>query len=315
MALCGHVRPDGDCIGSQLALSLALRSRGVETRCLLVADEPIDEGLRFLPGAGEMVFAGRVAGAFDAFVAVDVPTAARIGEEADALRRACPLTVAIDHHPSEAPLGRLAFIDPDSPSASMLVWELAKEMGCEDVEGVAACCYTGLLTDTGRFQFQNTTAAALASAADMVAHGADPACIAREVFQSRSRASLRLQSLVIGRMRFSEDGACVASWLDSSDFSACGAVPADAEGLVDVIRSIRGVRVCCLLREQDGKVRGNLRAKDDTDVSRIARALGGGGHRAAAGFSLEGGMEPTLSLVLSRMRDAVAGGSGSEGRE
>lgn len=305
IAICGHVSPDGDCIGSQLALQLALESQGKEAVCLLVKDEPIDKALAFMPGSDRLVPASDATGSFDAFVAVDVPTRERLGEAACAIMDAAPCVAVIDHHDAGDPLCDLHCIRPNSPSTTMLIWDLAGIMGAQMVPGVAQCCFTGLVTDTGRFQFQNSTKDAFAAAAQMVQAGADPAFVSREVFQNRSLASLELEKLVIERMTFDAWGTCAVSWLTQEDFDACGAVKADAEPLVNVIRSIRGVRAVCLLREQDGAIRGGLRAKDDTDVSQIARSFGGGGHKAAAGFTLHCEIQEARDCVLSALSKAV----------
>ena len=234
--ICGHVSPDGDCLGSQLGLAAALKGLGKRVTCLLAKDEPIDERLGFLPGAAELVPAASFDGIARTFVAVDVPTRERIGEAAAALLEGCDLTVTVDHHAVDSTMTDLVYVDPDAASTTMLVWELAGLLGAERAGDVAQCCYTGLVTDTGRFQYQN-------------------------------------------------------------DFEATGAVKADAEPIIDALRSVAGVRVACMLREQGDVVRGSLRAKDDTDVAAVARSFGGGGHVAAAGFTLSCTLDEARRLV------------------
>ncbi len=294
--ICGHVSPDGDCLGSQLALAHALRSLGKRATCVLAKDEAYDRSLAFLPGIGDMVPACSYEASFDVFVAVDVPTLDRMGDAAR-LHAAAALTVTIDHHAAPAAVSDLNYVDPDAAATTMIVWELARLMGAASDPELAICAYTGLVTDTGRFQYQNTTACALSAAAQMVAAGADAAYVSRQVYQSRSLASVLLEERAIGRMRLSHGGKVALSWLVRGDFAACGAVKADAEPLIDVLRSLSGVCVACMLREQDGAVRGSLRAKDETDVAALARAFGGGGHKAAAGFTVEGSLEHAIELV------------------
>ena len=298
LVICGHISPDGDCIGSQLGLAHALRSLGKQVTCLLAHDEPIDYGLRFLPGASELVPASQFQGSFDTFVTVDVPAAARLGEEAAALHAGAAHTVTVDHHLFKTPLSQAYFVDSQAPSCSMIIWQLVELLGAPRMPEVALCCYTGLVTDTGGFSFQNTNAQALRLAAGMVEAGARPDLVAREVFQNRSLASLELQKVMLSRMSISEDGVSAISYLTCADFQELGAVKADAEPLINVLRSVRGIRVACILREQEDCVRGSLRAKDDTDVASIANRLGGGGHRAAAGFTFHG--------TLAQAREAVA---------
>lgn len=310
-AVCGHVGPDGDCLGSQLAVYHALRALGKNVTCLLAKADPIETGLLFLPGVDDMVVAADYDGKPDVFVALDVPTAERIGDDAAAVQAACPVTVTIDHHASETTMSAYTYVDPDAAATAMLVWELAALLGVERTPEIATCAYTGLVTDTGRFQFQNTDKAAFASALEMVAAGADPAAVAREVFQNRSVASLELERIMLSRMRSSFGGAYVSSYLTRADFDEVGAVKTDAEPLINTIRAITGVRVACILREEPEHIRGSFRAKDDTDVAAIANTMGGGGHRAAAGFTLR---EP-LDQAIKRVDAAVAAALGVDDDE
>ena len=307
IVVCGHVSPDGDCLGSQLGLAAALRSLGKRVACLLAKDEPADERLSFLPGFADLIPAARYEGPARAFVAVDVPTRERIGEAAAALLDACETSVTVDHHAADFAMTALAYVDPDAASTTVLVWELAGLLGADRAGDVATCCYTGLVTDTGRFQYQNTDAAALRAAAEMVESGADPAAVSCAVFQNRSVPSALLEARAVERMGLCFGGAAALSWLSQADFEALGAAKADAEPAVDALRSVRGVRVACMLREQDGAVRGSLRAKDGTDVAFLARELGGCGHRAAAGFTLETGLEEATALLERRLADLLEG--------
>ena len=177
--ICGHVSPDGDCLGSQLALAAALRQAGKQCACVLARDEEPPRDLAFLPGFDGLVPAARYEGPCEVFVAVDVPTTERVGDAAR-LQAAADLTVTVDHHAVPEAMSALSYTDPDVASTTMLVWELAAVLGAERDRIVATCCYTGLMTDTGRFQYQNADAAAFAAAAEMVAAGAEPAVISRD---------------------------------------------------------------------------------------------------------------------------------------
>lgn len=299
--ICGHVSPDGDCLGSQLALAAALRQAGKQCACVLARDEEPPRDLAFLPGFDGLVPAARYEGPCEVFVAVDVPTTERVGDAAR-LQAAADLTVTVDHHAVPEAMSVLSYTDPDVASTTMLVWELAAVLGAERDRIVATCCYTGLMTDTGRFQYQNADAAAFAAAAEMVAAGVEPAVISRRIYQSRSLASILLEGRNVDHMALSADGAAALSWLSQADFEACGACKADAEPMVDVLRAIDGVEVACMLREQpDGEVRGSLRAKGDADVAAIARAFGGGGHTAAAGFTFAGALVQAVDALAERL--------------
>ena len=304
--LCGHVSPDGDCIGSQLALWHALRSLGKRATCVLVRDEAIPSDLAFLPGADLMVPAGRFNGPVSTYVACDVPTRSRMGDEACALLDRALVSFTVDHHPSEEPMTDYLCADTESASASILIWQLVKQLVDDPPYESALCAFTGLVTDTGGFRFQNSDERAFAVAGELVSRGVDPSVVSSKGFQNRSLASLKLEALTIERIELVHDGEAAMSWVLMSDFERVGAVKADAEPLVDAVRSIAGVRVACMLREQDGVVRGSLRACDDTDVSALARELGGGGHKAAAGFTLELGMTDAVDMMRARLAELVS---------
>ena len=308
--ICGHVSPDGDCLGSQLALMHALRSLGKRVTCVLAEDDGcVDEAFSFMPGLDGIVSPSAFDGSIGVFIGVDVPTVARIGDAA-ALHAKAPFKVTIDHHAVDSTMADLVYVDPDAAATAQLIWELAGHLAERRDAAVATCAYTGLVTDTGRFQYQNTDAASLVAASEMVAAGADPALVAREVFQNRRLASIQLESRAIERMVFTDDGAAVVSWLSICDFEELGASKPDAEPIINSLRSVKGVRVACMLREQDQAVRGSLRAKDDTDVSVLARRFGGGGHKAAAGFTLEMELGEAVQTVLAALADLVSGEAG-----
>ena len=298
--ICGHLHPDGDCLGSQLALAAALRRAGKQVHTLLADDEPLDGRFAFLPGFEGLVRAEGFDEPFDVFVAVDVPTTERLAAAAAVHGRA-PLAVTIDHHAVDTRMAQLSYTDPDAASTTVLVWELAGLLPIERGADVALCAFTGLVTDTGRFQYQNTDAAALAAAAEMVQAGADPALVAREVYQQRSLASAKLEALALGRMELLVGGAGALSWVARADMEACAADKSDTEPLIDALRNIAGVRVACMLREEQGIVRGSLRAKDGTDVAAVAREFGGGGHRAAAGFTFQGTLDQARAALSARL--------------
>ncbi len=299
-ALCGHVSPDGDCLGSQLALAHVLLALGKEVALLLVKDDPIDAKLKFLPGSEWFAPAMTVAGekkVFDVFVALDVPMRSRIGEAACALLDNARDSVTIDHHAAPVAMTKHAYVDPGAASTTMLVWELSKLLMDKPPIEAALCAYTGLVTDTGCFQYQNTDANALRVAADLVERGVEPARVTREIMQNHSLASVKLEALAAARMKLMDCGRTALSWVTADDMRACAATKEDADGVVNMLRGIRGVRVACALREQNGEIRGNLRSKDETDVSVLAQQFGGGGHAGAAGFSLDCSMEEAIDKV------------------
>ncbi|MBO4352088.1 MAG: DHH family phosphoesterase [Eggerthellaceae bacterium] len=306
--ICGHVSPDGDCIGSQLALWHALRALGKNATCVLVKDDPLSADLSFMPGADEMIPAASFDGVACTFVGVDVPTRERIGEAACAILDRCDASVTIDHHEVPGAMCDLVYVDPDSASASVLVWQVVKHLLEEPPSESALCAYTGLVSDTGSFKYQNADATAFACASELVSRGVDPSYVATNVYQNRTLASIRLESLMVSRFELLHGGEVALGWVSAREMEELGAVKADVDELIETLRSLRGVRVACMLREQDGKVRGSLRAKDDTDVAMLARELGGGGHRAAAGLTLDMELEAARPFMREKLVALVSCG-------
>lgn len=299
--ICGHVNPDGDCVGSQLALACALRALNKRVTCVFAQGIPSESPLACLPGFSGIIPGASFDGIAETFIAVDVSDSKRMGDAAD-LFASAGLRIIIDHHEVATCNAELNYVDPAAAATSLLVWELIGYLGIERDAGIATCAYAGLMTDTGRFQFQNTDVRAFEAAAQMVQAGADPAEISTEIYQNRTRASIALEHIMLGNISYDDDCRFVLSWVSHADMESVGAQRSDAESLIDTLRSIRGVRVACMLRGEDGCVRGSLRAKDATDVARIARMFDGGGHIAAAGFTIHDSMETACENVLATLR-------------
>lgn len=300
IAICGHVNPDGDCIGAGLALYHALKGLGKEVTVLLAKPDPVPHNLLFLPGVEQFVPAHGHERRYDCFIAVDVPTQERLGDAAS-IQEAATTTITIDHHACDFAMSQYNYVDPDAPAASLIVWDLLKTMEALNSKS-ALCSLTGVMTDTGRFAYQNTTPESFSAAAEMMELGADPALISREFFQNRRLASMELEKVMLDRMVFLHQGAFVASYLMLDDFERFGALKADSEVLVDELRSIEGVQIALLLREsEENTVRGSLRAKDKADVAQVARVFDGGGHTAAAGFTYHGSIFEALDEVSAQV--------------
>lgn len=297
LCLCGHKNPDCDCIGSILALSSALRQLDKNHAILLAEEDPFDETLSFLPGSEDFISAQAYEGICDCFIVVDAPSAERIGKEAARIHDSAKLTITIDHHRVDERHSDLSYTDPDAASTTMLVWEMIKHLGVKLSKDIATCTYAGLLTDTGRFMFQNTDANAFASAAEMVCAGASPSTISQHLFQERTLASLQIDSKALENLRSLSEGRIALSFIATEDIEEAGALPDDLENCINIIRSLRGVEIACMLKERGDVVRGSLRSKGDLDISALARRLGGGGHSAAAGFTLEGPLREAISTM------------------
>ncbi len=303
-AVCGHVNPDGDSVGSVLGMVALLRSLGKSVTPLLANASHAPAKYAFLEGHGDFIHATRFSKRVDVFVSVDTPTVERMGDSYEMMRRAAT-SISLDHHPEAGVGADLWRRDVGSSSASMMVWDLAKELtDGHPGAAVANACYTGIVTDTGCFQFQNSNARALLAASEMVLEGASPAQVCTEVFQSRKVAAIRLEGRIIERLRVSDGGKVAWSWILESDYDELGVAKEDTEGLVDTVRSVKSIEVAILAQSRKNDIRCSIRGKRDFDVSEIAREYGGGGHRAAAGFTLAGTLPAKMS-DLSEMVDEI----------
>ncbi len=311
IAICAHMSPDGDALGSELSLAAIIRERWPEKRvhCLLAEHKEVPRHLRFLPMIDELVPPREAPEAPDLFIAVDLSVASRLADARATMERAREVFV-IDHHPTKRPFGDGAIMRPDVAACGVVILEYALYLDAAVTRDVAMLLFCAIMTDTGRFQYQNANAEAFWAAGKLVAAGADPSVVALNVYQSMRLSYLRLESVVMGRITTLLDGRIAFSWVFWEDFEATGAGEDESEGLVDIVRSVEGAEVALLLRETpEGAIRGNLRSKSEIDVSGLATELGGGGHAAAAGFSLgKVSLEAAKETVLPKLEALVLGG-------
>lgn len=302
IAISGHHNPDGDCIGSVCALTHLLRGMGKDVQPLLCSDDGLPDVYSFLAETADFIRPEDYDKDPDIFIALDVSDRRRIMDAGKVFDRAT-LKLVVDHHPGPEEIWDLCYDDPSAAAVGMLVWEFAELLGQVPDAEFATACYVATMTDTGRFQFQNTDARVFRLSAAYCEAGANPAEIAKNVYQNRTIASVKLEMLAFDRMRFSNDDRIVYTWIGDDDFEELGARKQDADNLIDRIRAIGGVSVAFLLRASGNNIRGSIRAKDATDVASVAMELGGGGHRAAAGFTLNGTVDDAIEKVLALLKD------------
>lgn len=308
ICVCAHLNPDGDALGSVLGLAGVIEGRwpAKTVSCLLADPDPVPRIYQFLPGSERLVPAVAYEGDPDLFISVDLSTPSRLLDAEAVLGRAKKSAI-IDHHPCEEPLADAYVVRPSAAAAGILVAEFAEAVGAEITTDIAQCLFCALMTDTGRFQYQNSDTEAFAVASHLVDHGASPATIALNVYQSFRLSYLHLQAAVMGRIVSFEQGRIAYSYTTIADLERTGASLDECDGLVDVVRSVEGSEVALFLKEvPGGKVRGNLRSKTGFDISGVARELGGGGHRAASGFTMEGSVDEVLAVALPKLRALVA---------
>lgn len=299
----GHVNPDGDSLGSALALALAARRAGLEAQAAFGGGFVLPGFYDFLD-LSPLAEPGEIMDSPEALVVFDVADLERIGEMSQVAERAAAVVV-IDHHQGEAGFGEVRVMDPQAAAAAELCRRLLEHLGWEITPPVADALLLGIITDTGRFQYSNTTAATLAGAAELVEMGARPEVICQAVYQSAPFSFLGLAGEVLSRAVLEAEFSLVWSFYTQDDLLRRGLGVEEADGLIDEIRAAREAEVALLVKERpDGKWGASLRSRGAVDVAAIARGLGGGGHARAAGFHLEGGM----GEVVSHVRRSLAGG-------
>jgi phosphoesterase RecJ-like protein len=300
LVICGHVNPDGDSLGSALAMSALLEAMGHRVTKLLAKGHTAPPLYQFLHNYDFISVADYLAHNAtgpDLFIAVDLPNRERLGEASAIYDRALD-TLVIDHHPDYSGFANHYLGDTTASATGLIVWRLITASGRPITREMAEYCYVSLITDTGRFSFQNTTAEAFSAASEMIAAGVDPADVSKKVYDSKSLAALQLDARLIARIGYAGGGRVVYSWVTEDDFRELGVSRDETEGLPTILRSVRGTEVAILLREEDGRIRVNLRAKANCDVGEFARRFDGGGHRAAAGFTLETTLDEAKALIL-----------------
>ncbi len=303
IAVCAHTSPDGDAIGSCLALAELIEGRWENKRvaCLLADDDAVPRTYTFLPGAERLVKASAYEADPDLFICVDLSAPSRLAGAEAVLRRASKVAV-LDHHPADAVFWDAGVVRPQAAAAGVIVAELALHLKARLTPTMAQNLLCAIVTDTGRFQYQNADGEAFEVASLLVDAGANPAEIALRVYQSDRLSYIHLCATVMSRISTFEQGRVSYSYATAADFRSNDVPLAECDGLIDLVRCVDGSLVSLFLKEvPDGKVRGNLRSKCGIDISGIARELGGGGHKAAAGFTVEGTIDEALSAVLPKL--------------
>jgi phosphoesterase RecJ-like protein len=296
-----HENPDGDALGSLLAATLALRQLGKDAVMYLPGQTPLPREYAFMPLEG-LVRESPADASERVLLAVDCAKEDRIGDEAAVAR--APLVLDVDHHHDNTRFGDVNLIVADASSTGEVLRDLFAELGVELTPDLAEPLYIALVTDTGRFQYANTTPKALRLAAELVEAGADIHAVFQEVYESVEFAKLKLLARALGRAEVLEGGRIVVSHLVRSDFAEVGASEPYSEGIIDYLRAVEGAELAVLIREQPNQgghsYKGSLRSSiDELDVSAIARRFGGGGHRQAAGFSTD----LPLGEIVGQIRD------------
>ena len=307
-----HENPDGDALGSMLAMKLALDQLGKDSSMLLVGDAPLPGEYSFMPLEGLLRRLPDDASE-RILLALDCANESRIGPDPEVLQLS-PLVVNLDHHHDNSRFGDVNVIDATASSTGELLRDLFRELEIALTPQIAEALYIALVTDTGRFQYTNTTPKSLRLAAELVEAGADLHRIFQGVYESVQFAKLKLLARALERAQVYEGGRLVVSYLMRDDFQQVGAAEPYSEGIIDYLRAVEGADMAVLIREpprSGGPLhRVSLRASlDELDVSAIARKSDGGGHRQAAGFSSEASIEEITDFVRREFAAAQSAAS------
>ncbi len=307
VALACHVNPDADALGSMLGLAAFLRARGVETVCSF-GNEPLElpRWAEDLAGAEALVPPRAFPREPGVMVALDCASPDRLGPLASAASRAREL-IWIDHHASNGGAGTIALIDPRASSSAEIVYRLIQEVGGELPAEAAACLYAGLVTDTGRFQYEATTPETLRLAAELRERPFDHAVLAQALYEDHRVAYLRLLGTALRRLEVVPEADLVFTYLTQADLVEAGVAAHEADDLIDVVRATREADVAAVFKQQrDGRFKVSLRSRGGHDLARVATAFGGGGHRLAAGYTSRHGLEGTLDRLVRVLRGGPA---------
>jgi len=299
-----HQNPEGDALGSTLAMAFALKSLGKSVTTF--NQDGVPDNLMFLPGAHDVSTSLSPDGRYDVIVAVDCGDPELIGDTFTRWRksiRKSPSIIVIDHHKTNKGFGNLNYVDPGASSTGEIIYGLLRKIPVEITRPIAIHIYTAILCDTGSFRYSNTTPLAFKIVEEMVRKGADPWNISQHVFETQPLRRLKLLALVLKTLEVTPDGKVASVTLLRKMYEKTGARKEDAEEFINYTRSIDGVEVGILFREEkEKKFRISFRSKRSVDVAHIAQEFGGGGHHSAAGCSVEGTLDEVKEKVLGTVR-------------
>ena len=300
--LISHVRPDGDAIGSQIALGYSLMALGKSVR--LINEDGLPDNLTFMAGSDKIELPP--AEPLDVEVAIALDTAAkpRLGDNALHAASKAKLWLNIDHHISNPSYGDLNLVDSTSPATGQILYQLITGLGLPLPAESRDAIYVATSTDTGSFQYPSTTAKTYEMAADLIHRGLDVGKINSDTYDNHPYRRVELMRALLNTLELSPDGL-VANWeMHDQTRIDLQLLPEDSEGLIDIIRAIRGVQIAAFFEElESGKIRVSMRSKDRrVDVSNVALEFGGGGHALAAGIRMDGPLEAAKTQVLAALR-------------
>lgn len=293
-----HISPDGDTLGSAYALALALNSAG--KRAFVVCNDAIPSKFEFFTKKAEFP-------AFDykTIIAVDVADAKLLGGLYEGYSDKIELT--IDHHISNTRYAKNLYLDEKASATAECIFEIINEMGIKITELIATALYTGIATDTGCFKYSNVTPRTHRIAAELFGYGIDAADICRRMFDTKSRACMELEKLVLKTAQYCFDDRCMILTVTKETKEKSGCQPSDLEGIASISRSVEGVKIGVTVKETEiGEYKISLRTYEPFDASAIASKLGGGGHKGAAGCTAKGTLDEVREKIINAVGEAIS---------
>lgn len=303
--IVSHINPDGDAIGSELALAHGLRSMG--KKVTVFNHDSVPGIVRFLPGSGEIVHDLSSSEQFDAAIVVDCGTPKQLGEKFNAFKGYKRL-LNIDHHVTNLSFADIALVDPDASATGAIIYRILKRMQIAITKEIALCIYTTIVVDTGSFHYGNSNPEAFSIAGEMVNLGVEPWIVAENIYESQPEERIRLHSMALSVLSTHYNGKIGFIMVSGDMYKATGTTAEDTDGIVNYARSLKGVEVAIFVREiSQGKYKASLRSKGRVDVTRIASQYDGGGHVNAAGCVLNGSLAEVKKKLIAATEEILKG--------
>ncbi len=304
--LCGHVVPDGDCLGSVAALGIVLEKMGKQVT--MASPDPLPETLLFLPGADRFCTDFPTGKDYDTFVVLDCSVPDRLGSFRQYLDRRLEV-VNIDHHISSVNFARHNYLDPGAAATGEILMDLIDLLGAGLDREVAICLYVAIATDTGSFRYENTSPETFRRAARLMDAGVPAAMINIRLYEEKPLKTVQVLGAALENMKLSPCGKVAWVVVERDLLARFEAGDEHTDGLVNFVRTIKGVEVAILFREVDpGRYKVGFRSKGEVDVHRLASRLGGGGHARASGCVISGNLQQIVEAVVREALKDVAGG-------
>jgi phosphoesterase RecJ-like protein len=300
--LSSHSRPDGDSIGSQLAMAYALRVMGKEAT--VVNADPAPPPMMAFPGVPDIRIAPSVEGEFDAAIIMECGDLKRTG--VSGLERF--LLINIDHHPGNSGYGQINWFDAGAAACAEMVYDLVRALGVPLTKEIATHVYLAILTDTGSFHYSSISPRTFDICRECMEAGVDPVLVARNVYDSNNMGRLKLFGAVLGAMQIDQTGRIAIVYVDHEMARAAGGTYEDTEGLVNLPLTVKEIEAVVFFKQEKGdEYRVSLRSKGDVDIGSIAKEYGGGGHKNASGCTVSGPIEELQKAMVEKIEGAIDG--------